>query len=336
MAKIYVHCNGNDTVGLGHFFRCFYLCKALRNFNPKHQIFFVGNFSSMPTEKLQQNSFSIIPLDTTDATLLVNQSPKADAVIIDCYRIDQKFIDYMNQCPFTTIYFDDFGKLDFSKAGTIINFRVGAERLFNYHSSNELKGAKFFPVTPELQLIRKQKLCKKVQAIQNILVCLGGSDLYNVGHTLAQTASEVFQDAQVTLLSNQAPPQKKHFPNPSLVNVLPLTQHIERFLKKADLLITGGGMLKYESAYCGIPNATLSQTKDQRKDTLVLASKKLTLDLGLAENFTPVKISQQLKKFENRQFIKEFSVQSSSEFSTNSSEILAEHINLHILNTFKN
>lgn len=326
MAKIYVHCNGNNTVGLGHFFRCFYLCKALQSSDRNHQISFIGNFSAIPAKKLKQNDFPVIPLKHTSASRLAKASEQADAILIDSYQIDQKFIETLNSHSFTTIYFDDFGKLDFSKVGTIINFRVGAEELFNYHSRNELKGAKFFPVTPELQNIRMQKLGSEIQSIRNILVCLGGSDLYKVGQSLAQTAADSFNDAQVTLLSNETQKAKILPSNTSPVHTLPLTQHIESFLETADLLITGGGRLKYESAYCCIPNATLSQTKDQRKDTRILASKKLTLDLGLAENFTPIKASQQLRIFEDQHFLKDFSTQSFREFSTNSTQILAEHI----------
>ena len=62
-------------------------------------------------------------------------------------------------------------------------------------------------------------------------------------------------------------------------------------------IINGGGLIKYEAAFCGIPSATLSTTMEQHEDTEILAQKGLLFNLGCQLNISIKDLEIQLIEF---------------------------------------
>ncbi len=63
------------------------------------------------------------------------------------------------------------------------------------------------------------------------------------------------------------------------------TSNIEEVYKKVDLVISGGGLVKYESAFCSIPNFSLAVTKEQDDETTLFELNDLTYSIGNLYNF---------------------------------------------------
>jgi hypothetical protein len=118
-----------------------------------------------------------------------------------------------------------------------------------------------------------------------------------VSHGLAQVAAEVFPGARIQLIVSGAAPER---PLPRNVSCLPLQPSLTPLRASADLLLSGGGRLKYEAGFALVPNAALSQTPLQAADTAILAGVGVTLDLGEASHFDALTLRQRLAPLAQR------------------------------------
>ena len=74
---------------------------------------------------------------------------------------------------------------------------------------------------------------------------------------------------------------------------------IENYLEKVDATINGGGLIKYETSFCGIPSASLSTTNKQHEDTLLLEKQGLLYNLGNQQNEIKINIENRINNFIN-------------------------------------
>lgn len=271
MDRLVFNCNQNQEHGLGHFFRCLNLARHLRKLN-KFKISFIGHFSSFSTSVLINESFSFT--DLQNQKYLLSSLEKFDYVVIDRYDINQLFLDELTRLKKTkSIFIDDFNQLDFSNQNLVINFRIGIEN-FKYKSKLKAIGENFFIFKPELLQVRENY--KFREKVKNVLFFGSATNKCN----------DTFNDLPVFMLNNFHDIEVTHITNKPLssenVRYHPkkFQFSIEKYLKKADVIFNGGGLIKYEAAFCGIPSATLSTTNEQHDDTLNLEVKEVLYNLG--------------------------------------------------------
>jgi hypothetical protein len=124
-----------------------------------------------------------------------------------------------------------------------------------------------------------------------VLVFIGGHDRSGVGPELARAVTAAFDAARVVLV--QAAPLAEPCER---IQQLPLGPWLEPLRATSDLVLAGGGRLKYEACYCLAPCASVSQTAGQAEDTAQLAGLGLCVDLGLAERFEQGRSAAQLRE----------------------------------------
>lgn len=271
MKKIVFNCNQTHKQGFGHFFRCLNLAKHLLSYG-SFNVSFMGKFSVFSESILTQNKIHIIGV-TSDSEIL-NHISSFDFLVVDRYDLKQDFIEKLTCYKKTKrIYIDDFNTLDFSDQDLIINFRVGVET-FSYASNHTALGKDFFIYDPKLSYVREQYTFKS--QLNNVLFFGSGTKQTNsLFKNLPKYLLNEFPQLKITHITSTPEP----ISNPRYCPVEVSTQ-IEEKLLEADAIINGGGLIKYEAAFCGIPGATLSTTDEQHEDTLILARKELLYNLG--------------------------------------------------------
>lgn len=288
-------CDANADSGLGHFMRCFELAQACRQYNDSLAFLFLGNYSDQTRARLAKSNFNFIEKDcgsTFQINTLAGQChPSRDFLLIDSYRPKQSFYDEIAALDYRWGVFDDFADLTFKGASLVINFRVDAERLCRYESDKVALSPQFMPIASALTPLRESIGQRPISAdIKKVLICLGGNDIHSASANCANRVAAALPSAKITVISadnlidclNQG------------ITALPLQADISPLLADTDLLVSGGGRLKYEACYCGIANATLSQTIDQHADTMILQEHGLTVDLGMSEECNSTAIKQGL------------------------------------------
>ena len=172
----------------------------------------------------------------------------------------------------------------------------------------------------------RMKNCEYLRRkVRNVIVCLGGTDRFGIGKGMVNVFDQVFQNIQITLITSQYA-KKTYTSLHNNIAFMPMTVEIEKYLMKADMVITGGGLLKYESAYCCIPNAAISQTIEQDIETHSFVKEGLTYDLGMVKNFDKDNIVEKMTDFCSTSVREKIYFNAKQKFVTGSSRNLAKEI----------
>jgi spore coat polysaccharide biosynthesis predicted glycosyltransferase SpsG len=294
MRAVCFRCDENAATGLGHFARCRDLAQLLRRALPGLHVVLAGDLSVLGREQARAHGFEHFVMAPDEALLpeRLRSALGAEArVLVDSYRLDAVALSELAGCGAVWGVFDDFEAFDYAQASLVINGRVSA-RASAYRAAVVLAGAEYFPATPELERARAERQAPASEAEpRQVLVFIGGHDRSGVGPQLARAVTEAFGAARVVLV--QAAPLTA----PSeRIQHLPLGPGLEPLLAASDLIVAGGGRLKYEACYCLAPCASVSQTAGQAEDTAQLAQQGLCVDLGLAERFEPARIVTELRE----------------------------------------
>ena len=241
---------------------------------PGVRLRFLGQFNAYARTTLATHGMEIGDMDHQWSTI-----DSVQGLLVDSYALSQTELDQFADQPFPLILIDDFMQWSVQRAGLVISFLCGAERR-NYNARGLALGTRYFPAKPEFMPIRERNLTRERSTPRRLLVCLGGSDHHGVLPQLLQVLDGHFEDVDMTCLTN-APPVFRAKRNHLAFR--PISNNIEAELAAADMVISGGGLLKYESAFCAIPNACLHQTDAQATESRQVIAQQLCVDLGLAE-----------------------------------------------------
>ena len=316
-SKFIFQCNANDSSGLGHLMRCLNIANAIKKVSINSVIIFNGDFNDFAQRILAENQFSI---------LLVNDlnQYKDYCLIIDDYDITQQDIDKKRALIDKFIIIDDFYQYELDQLDLIINFRLDAEE--NRYNNNQVcLGLNYFPFKNAIIKVRENKINDHNNKIKNIYIFIGGTDKNNTGQKLVELINQVVSNKHLYLIDNSVTKQNTSTLSNNRLTLLPLTFEIEKHYQSADIFITGGGLSKYEVAFCTIPNATISQNSGQAEDTKIFAYNNLTYNLGMSED-KPKVVQQLLIDFLSLKHQKNIKKHCIEKFCTTSTIALAERI----------
>lgn len=293
MATLVFRCDANAETGLGHLARCRDLARLLRRQLPQLRVVFAGDVAEYGHSTLEPHAFEVIAL-ARDELLVPGRlglELGADArLVVDSYRLDRAALDALASWPAPWGAFDDFAHWDYAAASLVINTRVAASAE-RYRAGQVAVGSGYFPAPPELEQVRGARPVAAPESPANVLVFIGGHDQYGLGPQLAQVAADQFPSARVRCVQSEPP-----VISGGRIEHVPLGPDLSGLLAAADLVLAGGGRVKYEAAYCLLPCASLSQTSGQAEDTAELAERGLCVDLGACASFDAAKVAAQLEE----------------------------------------
>lgn len=313
ISRLVFICDGNKKVGFGHLSRSLTIAEAM-NQNAL-DIYFYGDLSTQASTRIAKAGFSILESLNLD---------NSTAVIIDCYlQNESTLLKLKSQCACLLVV-DDFDRYRFEFIDLIINVRVCAEK-FVIPTGKHILGAQFFPFSPNLKQVRENKLQRvhEVSKVTNVLLIIGASDRFFITDTLLNAIDQILVGAQITVLAGSKPNvDLKH----NTLCYHSFVNNIAEYYSSHDVVINGGGAVKYESGFCLLPNAAISQTSDQRDDTIILAEQKLSFDLGLAEEVNFEELMNNLKTFLSDEELKMQLKHMRQYYNTESLEALVQSI----------
>jgi spore coat polysaccharide biosynthesis predicted glycosyltransferase SpsG len=294
--RLLFRCDSGADVGFGHFTRCLGLARTAREVDPRAQIAFWGRFDAFALGLLARHGVPAVEpspdgFTLADAPALLAVARGYDAVVLDSYEAAQDYVDALATGPARLCVVDDMHVLDLSRADLAICFRAGAEAT-PYGARREALGLRWLAVPPELRAVREANLQREEWRVQRVLVFLSGRA---ADPTLLAALVHVaaLPGADLTYITRDGRP----LPGVAPARVVAPGPGVEDLYRDADFVVCGGGLVKYESAYCGVPNACVSQTGLQAEDTRRMAARGLTLDLGDADAFDPTGAGARLRAF---------------------------------------
>lgn len=132
------------------------------------------------------------------------------------------------------------------------------------NDNNAFTGLRFFPFSAKLRIIRKEQIDYSLNDI--IVIACGGSDPYGVSKLYLRLLNELnseplqiymsigplFSDNYIKEIQSQATLSQHH------VKLFRHEDFESQVFLKAELVLTSGGLTRYELAYCGVPFFTLN------------------------------------------------------------------------------
>ena len=303
--RILFRCDGTAQTGLGHVSRCLALAEALEELDCT--CWFAGHFGPAATALLAAGPHQQIALtqrsgsreDCAETAGLAGRLA-VHGLVLDSYAAGLDFVETLARETPPLLVLDDFGALASVRCAALLNFTVGATGL-GYPETGRLNllGPEYFLARRRLRALRGRRSPRRGQPV-NVCVAIGGFDRYDAAaQVLAALAPWARRSAVRVVVSRDTAPA------PALETLtarfLPTSgvcrqpADLADELAWADVCICGGGLVKYEAAYVGVPPAVLSQTEAQAGETVAFAARGLALDLGLAATVNPAKVGQCLR-----------------------------------------
>jgi spore coat polysaccharide biosynthesis predicted glycosyltransferase SpsG len=295
--QVLIRCDVNDANGYGHFTRCLYLARGIKEKHPGAAIKFCGEYTKPALELLASYGIEAIPLtkhDSNDSSNLKVYIANTDYVILDTYLLTQAYINDLCSGSYKFVVIDDYGRYDLAKVDLVVNFGINFGD-FTYTAKQQALGIKYFPFKPELKKVRERNLSSTPAEIKNILVMIGGYDKFSVGKEVVKCIDGIISGATISLLGNTQAPEKGSIKNNEL-KIIPFCNNIETVYNTTDIAITGGGVSKYESVYCCIPNGSVSQNTEEYADSLYFDRLKLNKITGTSYDFNREQVMASIKE----------------------------------------
>ncbi|OQX66840.1 MAG: hypothetical protein B6A08_18450 [Sorangiineae bacterium NIC37A_2] len=276
-SSLLFRCDATPATGLGHFARCRDLARLLKKECPSLTMRFLGCFNSYAKEELDVLGFDRFDVEEDAPVVSPLLAELGSACVLDSYRLTASDYERAELKPLRIVAFDDFGVAAEARIALVLNARVAAQERFSYRAEAQALGTEFFLASPEILALRARARAIR-ESVRKVTVFIGGEDLYDRGAVLARSAREVCESAEVIWVGGR--------PIGGGVIAQPLGPSLADALEESDLVLAGGGRLKYEAGFCLLPVASISQTPLQAEDTRDLAERGLCVDLGAASSIS--------------------------------------------------
>jgi spore coat polysaccharide biosynthesis predicted glycosyltransferase SpsG len=318
--------DANPRVGYGHLGRCINIAHHLKSVAPSAQIVFCGDLDEYAQRKVQLFNFQV-------ASGELEHQLRSDIVVVDSYLLSAAGVTSLAKKFRHSIFVDDFGNYPYEGASTVLNFTANAERRYSYRADASLLGLRYYPADPEMIQLREQQLVRT--EINNVLIFFGGKGGREDSHARvlreidARVQGKSFRlllpkDVRMTLPCSG----RNEFTSQST------SSHIKEHFEWCDALISGGGLMKYESGFSRIYNGSVASNAGQLQDSLVMQDLGLSQHLGFLERMDE---PQSIREFHRELdvFFNDLDVRAAQYlaqthlFDTNSGACLAKEI-LHV------
>lgn len=298
------HCDATTDIGFGHLSRCVALAEALRL--SRVNAFFAGYFDPAARDQIAAAGFSCVDfpglidsgIAERDALRRAVTANAASFVVVDSYRADEAYLADLRTLGIPTAVIDDFRALATYPCDLVLNFTWEAQALEYPDGPVLLLGPRYFPARRRLVELRSQSIDRDRSELRNLLIAIGGSDPKRIAQRLIRLVGRHAADIRLRVIAandaDLADPLTAFSPGST---VLPRQPDLSEQFLWADACVTGGGLIKYESGFMGVPAAAVSQNEGQAGETRVLTRAGLVFDLGLADDRSDEDLASGLRTF---------------------------------------
>jgi spore coat polysaccharide biosynthesis predicted glycosyltransferase SpsG len=252
----------------------------------------------------------------------------ADLVVIDGYLFDDDYLKSVAEACRKSLMIDDFNNRNLSHFDGVLNFTISAFEK-GYSNRIQLLGLEYFIHNAGLSPIREVNIKREAEFYKSVLIALGGTmndEKFELG--LLEAVDQALMNESIYLLSNHVDKYKYESVNGNQIQLKKPYSKFYELLSEVGVVISGGGLLKYESAYCAIPNGTISLNQGQQKETDEFKTNGLTYDIGNYYEMNLSEIKSNLNVFlSDKQAQKNIWNSSKVKFSSESQQKLLASIN---------
>ena len=319
--NIFFRVDASSIIGTGHVIRCLTLAKKLRssNFNcificrPQKgdliELIALNQFQVLKLNRLnslnKKNWLGVDIITDADETMSLMYSYDVDWVIVDNYFIDNVWEKKLYTITKNIMVIDDLAnRVHFCDVLLDQNYH-GDKTSLRYNNLVPKECRKF--LGPQYGIIGDEYLqVGKIQknrdgSIHNILIFMGGSDPKDETMKIVTALEEdIFLNLNINVVVGSNYPNfeqlKKYIKLKKNMKLYFKLPSLSSLMKKADLMISGGGSVTLERMAMGLPAIVIGIAENQMDTNKALMNSGFITFLGNSDFVNSKKISSTLQK----------------------------------------
>lgn len=294
MMKVLFRVDAGPRIGLGHLQRCLSLAMALHKFNAA--CIFLCNNEPKVKDRVTRFGFYGRTLDTIESwgaddlaqTIQMAAANRCNAIVVDSDYEGAGYLSKLRSAGFFVCAIEDTAPHPFP-CQLVVNGDGHACQLL-YHSSSRdtifLLGTEYSILRPEFWKIPKRTLR---DVAQNILLTLGGDDIYNLMPRILGLLGELPGTFFVTaiigpffdnLAEIEIAAKNARYP----VRLIHAPDAVHKLMLNADVAVSAGGQTLYELACVGCPTVAVRVASNQDGQLQVFAKEGFLRVVGRAND----------------------------------------------------
>ncbi len=291
MYKIAILCKAGFTTGMGHVYRQVRLGRVLRSRGMDIEFFVTEHPPSI--ELLRQENFSPkIIAKENDLPEEINTI--FDLVLLDIQDTGKDFISALRERSQKIMSFEDLGKgRNFVDLLVDCNLEPDQAQYLK-PAVKALFGLPYSVLAEEYeQFHQREKIFS--ESLESILVTMGGTDPNNLTLKLAEYLLQSKKKTTITFIAGpgfkETPALIELVSSMKSFQVLSQPNNMAELLFNHQAVFCSGGVTLHEALAVGTPAFVISQVIAQQEKARPLEKLGAAIDLGLAKDFDPNKIS---------------------------------------------
>ncbi len=257
---VYFRADADSKIGLGHLTRCLAIASMLKE---RYECIFILKESAESAKNLViQNNYRIELVGTSDllqeASFVSNLLKSGDYLVIDGYNFTEEYFIKVKSSGVFLVLIDDFFR-ESASADAIINHAIALpNKDLNFEGKSKFYlGEQYAMLRPPF-LVKARQL-RVVSKIENIFICFGGADLYNVTLKTLKALESINCKRSVHLVMASTFPfaaEIQYFVNQSSLNVILYNnlsaEEMAELMIKCEIAIAPSSGLSYEICAIGM------------------------------------------------------------------------------------
>jgi len=292
MYKIAILCKAGFSTGMGHVYRQIRLGKVLRSRGMDIEFFVTDHPPSI--ELLRRENFP--PKIVADKDDLPGKMDTAiDLVLLDIQDTGKDFILALRNRSQKVMSFEDLGE-GRNFVDLLVDCNLEPEQA--QYLKSPVKALFGLPYSVLAEEFGQFHLQEKIfsESLESILVTMGGTDPNNVTLKLAEYFLQSKKQTGITFIAGpgfkEAPALIELVSSMKSFQVLSQPNNMAELLFNHQTVFCSGGVTLHEALTVGTPAFVISQVIAQQEKTRPLEKLGAAIDLGLAKDFDPNKISR--------------------------------------------
>ncbi|MBH09554.1 MAG: UDP-2,4-diacetamido-2,4,6-trideoxy-beta-L-altropyranose hydrolase [Candidatus Marinimicrobia bacterium] len=264
--RVVFRVDGNETMGIGHFMRCFAFAQLLKDENIQVDFLTTTNveylLDMLKAEYINIERFKVENMQD-DIKLTINYLISSDdigLIILDGYHFDTNYHKALRKIGLKVLCIDDLAQMHF-ECDYVLNQNLGSLNL-NYsigHSTKLLLGPKYWLWRREFRQINNEDALFQVSPkINKIFLTLGGGDITSQLRTVINYLGDLDLPIHIHFkiligYSDQNILSRLITEFPFKIELIPHSNDVSKLIQWSDLVITGAGTTLYEVLYLRRP-----------------------------------------------------------------------------------
>lgn len=306
--KIAIRADGSNVIGMGHVYNSLAVADVLREKGAK--VYFITKDYGAAIQKFQERGYPVekIPADPEekenfDETIKILEKKQTTFLITDLLEIHRDCSPALRDKGIKCISFDVLGKISL-QSDIIFNRTTLKKRFVNYQKNDYTTyylGPKYVPLAKQYWGLGK-KVRKIKPKIENVLVCLGGGDEFNITSRVAKILDSFPVEATIVLgRAFKGEPELRDTINSMKKKpvIMKDISNMAEIMQQSDIAICAGGSILYELAITGTPGLIIPMNDHQVENGEEFQNLGSIITVGMHNHVSDEAIKEQIKKLED-------------------------------------